>query len=204
MKAKVLLPAELRPRLLPLPTAAPASRKEKTVQPAAVIRTVSAPSLWNRVAKSQQRCRRQAKRSSASLTKNSSSLVFNIFQDVSSFNLKMLFFLKKATSLHVASNHVLKINLRKTFLLNALYLVLSSPCCCSSVTLTLWAVPCRVFKTSKARGSHPEGAEVKVVASGGRAWELNQIVKRVETTETVQVRAIHLQLVLLWVSGTFF
>lgn len=76
------------------------------------------------------------KRSSAFLTKNSSSLVFNIFQGVSSFNLKMLF-LKKATSLHVASNHVLKINLRKTFLLNALYLVLFSPCCCSSVPLTL-------------------------------------------------------------------
>lgn len=32
---------------------------------------------------------------------------------------------------------------------------------------------------------------------------MNQVVKRVETTETVQVRAIHLQLVLLWVSGTF-
>lgn len=77
------------------------------------------------------------KRSSASLTKNSSSLVFNIFQGVSSFNLKMLFLKKKATSLHVASSHVLEINLSKTFLLNALYLVLSSPCCCSSVPLTL-------------------------------------------------------------------
>lgn len=42
MKVKALLPVELRPLLLRLPTAAPASRKGKTAQPATAIRTVSA------------------------------------------------------------------------------------------------------------------------------------------------------------------
>lgn len=42
MKVKVLLPVELRPLLLQLPTAAPASLKGKTAQPATVIRMVSA------------------------------------------------------------------------------------------------------------------------------------------------------------------
>ncbi|KAM6342997.1 mesoderm induction early response protein 1 isoform 5-T7 [Alca torda] len=39
MKVKVLLPVELHPLLLRLPTAAPASRKGRTAQPAAAIRT---------------------------------------------------------------------------------------------------------------------------------------------------------------------
>lgn len=37
----------------------------------------------------------------------------------------------------------------------------------------------------------------------GGARELFEIVKRGETTETAQVRAVHPQLALLWVSGSF-